>query len=84
MTAFQNEEFHSGTNANVQIWFCESCTSVHVRAANALLTFTKDEFASFTEAAVDCHYSTTYFDVRHDEEYIADDSFPRLISEIES
>lgn len=84
MTAFPNEDFHSGTNANVQIWFCESCDCVHVRAANVLLTFTKDEFASFTEAVVDCHYNATYFDVKPNEEYKSDDSLPLLISEMES
>ena len=61
MTAFLNEDFHSGTTANLQAWHCESCNCVHIRAANVLLTFTLKEFASFVETVVDCHRGASFF-----------------------
>lgn len=83
MTAFLNEQdFHSGTAPDVQVWQCESCKCVHVRANQVLLTFTKEEFAGFTEAVLDCHYGTSFFGANQTKD--ESESLPILISEMES
>ena len=83
MTAFLNNDFHTGAKANLQIWICDSCNCVHVRAADVLLTFTEEEFAGFTQAVLDCHYKTSFFGTVENKE-ITDDSLPILVSELES
>lgn len=55
MTALLYENQHAGTDANLQIWRCDSCHCVHLRAGQVLLTFTQEEFASFTQEIVDCY-----------------------------
>lgn len=63
MTAFLNEDLNPNVKADAQVWLCEGCDCVHVRAVNVLLTFTKSEFESFTKAVVDCNYSFSDFNL---------------------
>jgi redox-regulated HSP33 family molecular chaperone len=85
MTAFLNEDLRSNVKADVQVWLCEDCRCVHVRAANVMLTFTKDEFESFTEAVVDCNYGFSYFNFTHKNKITDEEnSLLPLISEAEN
>ena len=43
--------------ANVKIWHCTGCNAVHMSVRDMVLNFTREEFAAFTEAAVDINYS---------------------------
>lgn len=83
MTAFLNEDFYSGATANVQVWHCEACDCVHIQAASVLLTFTREEFAGFTEAVVGCHYGASFFGPPLRETRNVD-LLPILVSEMES
>jgi hypothetical protein len=38
-----------------QIWPCEECGRVHLRAGDVLLTFAHQEFKEFTEAVAECY-----------------------------
>ena len=82
MTAFFNEGLHSDMTNDVQVWRCESCKCVHIRAGNILLTFTTEEYCKFTEAVVDCSYSESFFGLN--QQMRTDDSLPILVSEMES
>jgi hypothetical protein len=41
----------------LQIWCCDSCESVHFKAGNVLLNFTKDEFAELVYGVNDVFQS---------------------------
>lgn len=43
------------TTHAVWVWHCPSCRAFHVRAGQAILTFTTEEFAAFTRAVVECY-----------------------------
>ena len=56
MTAFLNDGFQEHESANVNIWLCEGCCCFHLRVGQILLTFTREEFADFTRAAIEANY----------------------------
>lgn len=45
-------------NHQLSLWYCENCRMVHLRAGHTILSFSSREFAEFTEAVVDIHYSS--------------------------
>lgn len=47
----QNNRGSSGT----QVWRCEDCHCFHLLAGQTLLTFTPQEFATFTEDVAECY-----------------------------
>jgi hypothetical protein len=38
------------------VWPCEGCGCIHIRAGELLLTFSAAEFAAFTETVNDCYW----------------------------
>lgn len=49
----------------VGVWYCENCASFHIKAGEILLTFTKSEFAAFSNRVFDCYSDVlTLDDVR--------------------
>jgi len=53
------------TISEVGVWYCENCTSFHIKAGEILLTFTKNEFAAFSNTIFDCYSEVlTLDDVR--------------------
>lgn len=83
MTAFLNEDFHSDATTNVQVWHCESCNCVHIRAGKALLTFTPKEFAAFTDAVTGC-YAGEVAQLGSLYDFNSQTDFPLLLSEAEN
>lgn len=53
----ENERHQCGKH-QLSLWYCENCRMVHLRAGDAVLSFDSREFAEFTEAVVDIHYSS--------------------------
>lgn len=41
---------------SVNVWFCESCTSYHIKAGSVILTFSKEEFSEFVNETWNCFY----------------------------
>ncbi len=58
------KEFSGGSEPHIcgkrrlNLWYCEHCRKVHLRAGETVLSFDSREFAAFTEAVVDIHYSS--------------------------
>jgi hypothetical protein len=51
--------------SEVGVWYCENCASFHIKAGEILLTFTKTEFAAFSDTIFDCYSEVlTLDDVR--------------------
>lgn len=51
--------------SEVGVWYCENCASFHIKAGEVLLTFTKTEFAAFSNTVFDCYSDVlTLEDVR--------------------
>jgi len=51
--------------SEVGVWYCENCASFHIKAGEILLTFTKTEFAAFSNTIFDCYSEVlTLEDVR--------------------
>lgn len=63
--------------------FCESCKHFHIKAASFFLTFTKTEFAVFSEAVFDC-YSMNISLVDIHTEYRFDGERQALILDLKS
>lgn len=84
MTAFLNDDFpSSAAAATIQVWYCESCNCVHIRAGKALLTFTSKEFTEFTNVVMGCYAEeVTRFAPLSDINSQPD--FPLLFSEAEN
>jgi hypothetical protein len=40
-------------SGEIDIWYCEACSSAHLRAGDTALTFTREDFEVFTERVVD-------------------------------
>lgn len=45
MTVISMKDHDTNTRADLRIWNCDSCSCVHLRAANVLLTFMREEYA---------------------------------------
>ena len=45
-----------GKREDVNVWFCESCDSYHIKAGNTVLTFNKQEFSDFVNETWNCYY----------------------------
>lgn len=48
-----NNSNYQGAQQNLQVWSCENCQSVHFKAGNVLLNFSKAEFAELTHAVLE-------------------------------
>ncbi len=48
-----NHQENNQKNSGMQIWFCQNCNQVHLRATNVTLDFTKQEFLGLSEAILD-------------------------------
>jgi hypothetical protein len=55
VTAVTDRTQRNGGNTGAQVWRCEDCDCFHLRAGETLLTFTPQEFASFTEEVAACY-----------------------------
>lgn len=44
---------HSDAKQNLQVWVCDHCQSVHFKAGNVLLNFSKNEFAELTQSILE-------------------------------
>lgn len=55
---FDESEPHICGKRQLNLWYCERCRKVHLRAGETVLSFDSREFAAFTEAVVDIHYSS--------------------------
>jgi hypothetical protein len=55
MTAIFYKNHDAEASADVQAWRCASCHCYHLRAGEALLTFTTEEFVAFMQEIVDCY-----------------------------
>jgi ribosomal protein L37AE/L43A len=49
-----------GKREDVKVWKCETCDDFHVKAGNVLLTFTREEFASFVDDTWSCFYEKEF------------------------
>lgn len=52
MSNLQNEN-RNESSQNLQVWSCENCQSVHFKAGNVLLNFSKAEFTELTHAVLE-------------------------------
>jgi hypothetical protein len=57
-----NEGMKQNGISDVGVWYCENCLSFHVKAGEILLTFTRAEFESFSNAVFDTYSSVVTFD----------------------
>ena len=55
MTVITYRTPHHGGPASTKVWRCVECDCFHVLAGQALLTFTPNEFAAFTEEVAECY-----------------------------
>jgi hypothetical protein len=55
MTAIFNKKLDTGERAEFQVWRCADCRCFHLKAGEALMTFSPEEFASFAEEIVECY-----------------------------
>jgi hypothetical protein len=44
---------HHSSSANMQLWYCNGCRQIHLRATNIALDFTREEFVSLGRAVFD-------------------------------
>ena len=56
MTAIFYKNHGADENTHAQAWRCASCHCYHLRAGEALLTFTTEEFISLMQEIADCYY----------------------------
>ncbi|MBK9216547.1 MAG: hypothetical protein IPM59_13320 [Chloracidobacterium sp.] len=45
--------------AEVKLWPCGGCNSVHMAVRGMVLNFSREEFSTFTEAVVDIYYGAS-------------------------
>lgn len=62
MTFKKFSDHAKGNISEVGVWYCDNCSSFHVKAGEVLLTFTRDEFAAFSSAVFDCYSSVVTLD----------------------
>jgi len=43
--------------ADVKLWYCVGCGVVHLSVKDAVLNFSREDFAAFTQTAVEINYS---------------------------
>lgn len=55
MTIQNFSEHKTESSADVGVWHCEKCASFHIKAGDVLLTFTRPEFGSFSNAVLDTY-----------------------------
>ncbi len=56
MTAIFYKNHGAAASNGAQAWRCASCHCYHLRAGEALLTFTTEEFVSLMQELADCYY----------------------------
>ncbi len=64
MTAIPYENHSNDESACMQVWRCESCHCIHLRAGQVLLTFTQEEFTAFTQEVVACYCGEMVLEAR--------------------
>ncbi len=62
MTAILNGDHGSDMRSELQVWRCAACRCVHLSKGQVLLTFTPEEFTSFTQIVVECYSSQILFE----------------------
>ncbi|HEY6803121.1 MAG TPA: hypothetical protein VI306_06025 [Pyrinomonadaceae bacterium] len=55
MTAITYRNQHQAPNSAAQVWRCHECHCFHLLAGETLLTFTPDEFATFSQEVAECY-----------------------------
>lgn len=55
MNALHDNNFADEHRQQLSVWFCERCQSVHFRAGEVLLTFTREEFDELTRAVIEIY-----------------------------
>ncbi len=56
MTTIPMEDHDINARSDLRIWNCDACWCVHLRAADVLLTFTREEYAAFAHAVAECYF----------------------------
>lgn len=74
------EPLHDSENASMQVWRCASCGCFHLRAGQVLMTFTPEEFASFTQEIIECYCIQMHPDEAIEE--TSNEQTPLLISDL--
>lgn len=55
LTAITYRTQKNNGSASTQVWHCEECRCFHLLAGQTLLTFTPQEFATFTDEVAECY-----------------------------